>query len=88
VPKTFKQGIAAKRPNPTELTVTRAPQLGLDGITIRSCVVLMRRSKRHLYPSRRPPACPMKVRPDIRTAVCTENLSSGVAVVKSTQDGA
>jgi hypothetical protein len=38
-----------EKAKPTELMVTRVPQLGLDGITIRSCVVLMRRSKRHLY---------------------------------------
>jgi hypothetical protein len=69
VPKTFKQSIAEKGPNPTELMVTRGPQLGLDGIAIRSCVVLVRRSKRHLYPSRRPAACPMKVRSDIRTTL-------------------
>jgi hypothetical protein len=38
-----------EKAKPTELMVTRVPQLGLGGITIRSCVVLMRRSKRHLY---------------------------------------
>jgi len=49
VPKTSKQGVAAKRPNATELMVTRALQIRLDGIAIRACVALMRRSKRHLY---------------------------------------